>query len=171
MDEVKKYRDTYIRITTRPIIYSWWFKDEIVDILLDKLGKEVKKERIYHKDGYALLYIGSGKNGYDRLIKYHILDSSNFHEKGIENGRLSSLRQTICGLMNYRMSSSRIEVDRLMDTYCKIEWEEVNLEDMLLKEKEAIQKNYLPLNWQHTKGILTPEHRRILTRLRNAARN
>ena len=41
--------------------------------------------------------------------------------------------------------------------------EECSLYELMKLEKERIRNNYLPLNYQHTKYILTKRHRKILS--------
>jgi hypothetical protein len=162
-----------IQITKKPIIYSWWFKNAVLDLLLAPLQDEVDSERITSKEDYSLLYIGSGINGHERLVKYHILDTGKFHEKGVENRRLSSLRQTLCGLLRIPMSEGLERINEFMNQNCKVNWFEADVENKKLLgkiEKEQIRANYLPLNWQHTKGMLSDNHRRLLTQLKDAVR-
>lgn len=171
MYDVVSYRNNKRNITNKPIIYKWWFRNEIVDQLLQGLSSEIKREKISCKGNYSLLYIGCGKNGHNRLIKYHILDSNKFHQKGVANGRLSSLRQTLCGLLGYEMSTACDKINSFIDENCKVEWYEVeNINDIKRMEKEEISKNYLPLNYHNTIGMLTPQHRKLLTELKKKVR-
>ena len=162
------------RITTGPIIYKWWFRVEVLSDLLKILNEEIDFDKILVQDGYALLYIGSGINGHERLINYHIIDKNNFHLTGVQNKRLSSLRQTLCGLLGQKMSSSKEIIDEFMDLNCKIEWDiyknDVNKKELEKIEKAQIRDNYLPLNWQNTSGILTRNHRKLLTQIKNRVR-
>lgn len=164
--EVKNIRENNIKITKKPIVYYWWFKTNIFNNLLSKLESEIEFEKVKLKTingiEYGLLYIGQAKNGHDRLVKYHMLDYNNFHEKGVENGRLSSLRTTLCGLLDLPMSKSKKKVNAFMDESCVVEWEICTLEELNEFEQTKIKGNYLPLNYQHTKGILTSKHRKIL---------
>jgi hypothetical protein len=168
--DVKSLRLAKAKITDKPIIYKWWFRETIVPRLLKKLKSEVQMNKIEYKDGFALLYVGRGKNGHDRLVRYHILDSSNFHKTGVKNGRLSSLRQTLCGLLGCKMSSGCATVNGFMDENCRVEWEIVDATQLLKREATEIRSHYLPLNSQHTKGILSSNHRRILATLKNHVR-
>lgn len=164
--EVKNIRENNIKISKEPIVYYWWFKTSVFNNLLSKLESEIEFEKVKLKTingiEYGLLYIGQAKNGHDRLVKYHMLDYNNFHEKGVENGRLSSLRTTLCGLLDLPMSKSKNEVNDFMDANCIVEYENCSLEELNEFEQIKIKGNYLPLNYQHTKGILTSEHRKIL---------
>ena len=164
--EVKNIRENNIKITKEPIVYYWWFKTDIFNNLLSKLESEIEFEKVKLKNingtEYGLLYIGQAKNGHDRLVKYHMLDYNKFHEKGVENGRLSSLRTTLCGLLDLPMSKSKNNVNDFMDGNCIVEWENCTLEELNEFEQTKIKGNYLPLNYQHTKGVLTSEHRKIL---------
>lgn len=164
--EVKNIRVNNIKITEDPIVYYWWFKKSILKILLLKLEDEIDSKRIKFKTikgtNYGLLYIGQAKNGHDRLVKYHMLDSNNFHEKGVKNGRLSSLRTTLCGLLDFPMSKSKILINNFMDENCVVEWEKSSLTRLNEFEQNQIKENYLPLNYHHTKEVLTYNHRKIL---------
>jgi hypothetical protein len=164
--KVKVIRDKNITITKEPIIYYWWFKTNIFYNLLSKLKSEIEFNKIelkkFNEIEYGLLYVGQAKKGHDRLVKYHILDSNNYHDKGIENGRLSSLRTTLCGLLNLPMSENKKVINEFMDENCIVEWENCTLNDLNEYEETKIKGIYLPLNYQHTKGILTYEHRKIL---------
>lgn len=95
MEKVIDYRIRNKKITADPIVYKWWFKLDILKTLLLILDEEIEYNKIIIRNNYALLYVGSGINGHERLINYHILDKNNYHLKGIQNKRLSSLRQTI----------------------------------------------------------------------------
>lgn len=155
------------KITKEPIVYYWWFKTSCFENLLNLLYTEIDFERILireiKREAYGLLYIGKGKNGHDRLVKYHIHDSQNFHTTGVQNGRLSSLRQTLCGLLELQMSSSKNIINTFMDNNCIVEFETCSLQNLDTIEHEKITTNYLPLNYQNTKNILTSRHRKILS--------
>lgn len=167
MIAVKDIRDKDLRITNKPIVYYWWFKTSCFEQLLALLKEEIDFGRIVikeiHQEPYGLLYIGKGKNGHDRLVKYHIHDSSNFHTKGVQNGRLSSLRQTLCGLLQLPMTSSKNAINSFMDDNCMVEFKTHVLESLDGIEKEEITNNYLPLNSQNTQRTLTTKHRTILS--------
>ena len=174
MMKVANIRLQNIKITKEPIIYYWWFKTTCFSRLLDLPFKEIEKEKIAIKEindeTYGLLYIGKGKNGHDRLIKYHIHDSQNFHAIGVENGRLSSLRQTLCGLLQLPMSTSKRDINDFMDQNCLVEFEICSLQELDELEYEKIRNNYLPLNYQNTVGILTSAHRKILSQSKKRVR-
>ena len=166
-NSVEEIRLNEIKITNEPIVYYWWFKTEIFGVLLSKLNSEIDlnkvKRKLFGETEYGLLYIGQAKKGHDRLVKYHILDSNDFHRKGVENGLLSSLRTTLCGLLELPMSLSKEEVNGFMNNNCIVEWENCTIDELNELEKNRIQSNYLPLNYQHTKNILTKKHRKILS--------
>lgn len=174
MLKVNEIRKNNIRITSEPIVYYWWFKMSCLQRLLIKLNDHIDFDKVKTRkiDGeeYALLYVGKGRNGHDRLVKYHIYDSNNFHTNGVQNGRLSSLRTTLCGLLSLPMSKSKQEVNSFIDENCIVEWEICEGANLDRRELEEIRSNYLPLNWQHTSGILTKEHRKILSKLKNRMR-
>jgi hypothetical protein len=173
-NSVKEIRKKGIEITNDPIVYFWWFRTEIFNHLLNKLNSEIELNKIKIKEfngiKYGLLYVGQAKKGNDRLVKYHILDSNNFHQKGVENGFLSSLRTTLCGLLELPMSESKKEVNEFIDENCIVEWENCTLLELNELEINRIRNNYLPLNYQHTKEILTKEHRKILSKSKKLMR-
>jgi hypothetical protein len=171
---VNEIRTNHIRITNEPIVYSWWFKATCLERLLIKLNDHIDFDKVKTReiDGekYVLLYIGKGKKGHDRLVKYHIYDSNNFHTTGVQNGRLSSLRATLCGLLGLPMSISQKEINSFIDENCLVEWDICEIANLDRLELKEITSNYLPLNWQHTTGILTKEHRKILSKLKKEMR-
>lgn len=57
-----------------------------------------------------------------------------------------------------------------MDTNCIAQWEHGELAALNELEKARIQTHYLPLNYQHTKGTLTKEHRKILSKSKKMMR-
>ena len=166
MITVASIRNQNIVITNQPIIYYWWFKTSCFNNLFKLLGLEINNQRIlkrkFNEEEFGLLYIGKGKNCHDRLVKYHILDSQKFHDNGVQNGRLSSLRQTLCGLLQFPMTKSKEEINNFIDNNCIVEFETCLLQDIDVMEHKKITSNYLPLNYQNTKGILTTPHRKIL---------
>ena len=174
MMKVANIRLQDTKITKEPIVYYWWFKTACFNQLLSLLDEELDNEKIVIKEinnePFALLYIGKGKNGHDRLIKYHIHDSQNFHNTGVENRRLSSLRQTLCGLLQLPMSSSKLQINDFMDQNCFVEYETCSIDELDKLEHDNIKKNYLPLNYQNTKGILTSKHRKILSQSKKRMR-
>jgi hypothetical protein len=174
MMKVSNIRIQDIKITKEPIVYYWWFKTSCFNNLLSLLNGEINVENIVTKkinnEDYGLLYIGKGKNGHDRLIKYHIYDSQNFHNSGVVNGRLSSLRQTLCGLLQLQMSISKVAINDFMDQNCFVEFETCSLQELDNLEHQKIRNNYLPLNFQNTLGILTSNHRKILTQSKKRMR-
>ena len=173
--KVKYIRDKNINITQDPIVYYWWFKESIFKTLLFKLESEIDFKKIKLKTikgtNYGLLYIGQAKRGNDRLVKYHMLDYNNFHERGVKNGRLSSLRTTLCGLLDLPMSKSKYSINDFMDENCIVEWEVSERNELNEFEQTQIKQNYLPLNYQHTKGILSFNHRKILRESKKQMRN
>lgn len=168
--KVVSIRNQDIKITNNPIVYYWWFKSSCLNRLLSKLRDQIDFNKIkvinVNDESYALLYIGKGKNGHDRLVKYHIYDSNNFHTTGVQNGRLSSLRTTLCGLLGLPMSESKQEINSFIDENCIVEWKICEDNKLNQVEFEEIRSHYLPLNWQHTRDILTREHRKILAKLK-----
>lgn len=57
-----------------------------------------------------------------------------------------------------------------MDANCLVQWEKCPLTDLNELEKSRIETNYLPLNYRHTKGVLTKKHRRILSHCKKMMR-
>ena len=175
MESVNRIRANNIHITNGPIIYYWWFKKSVLDTLLRTNRLEFDESRVkkldFENDVYVLLYIGKGKNGNARLVNYHILDQDNYHRlKYVQNGRLSSLRQTLCGLLGMNMSESKEAINEFMDKNCLVDWEEVSQEELNEKEKKKIGDNYLPLNHHHQTNNFSTEYRQNRTRLKTQYR-
>jgi hypothetical protein len=168
MHKVSELRNKTIVKT--PILYKWWFKKDAALKLITPLLDEISIEKIVKVTAnnieYWMLYVGIGINGHQRLIEYHILDKNKFHERGVINGRLSSLRQTISGLLFIHMSKSKKVIDEFIDSNCLIEFDEVSIEKISTLEKVTIQHEYPVLNYMGTKLIFTKSHRRILTALK-----
>ena len=162
------------RFMPETIIYYFWFNKncfkELFKLLEEVIDYSKIKIKKFNEEEYGLLYIGETEKGYERLIQWHILDSQNLHEKGVINKRLSSLRQTLCGLLELEMSKSREKITNLFLENCIIEYEECEKDKLKKTEKEKIQSFYLPLNYQHTTKNLTKRHREILTDCKNKQR-
>jgi len=169
MQKVKDIKNQ--KITTNPIVYFWYFKEDIANKLLIPLKECIDFSKITYKiinnTKYYLLYVGKAKNGHQRLIEYHILDKQNYHQKGIENKRLSSLRQTISALLGIDMSISKEKVDEVFNT-CIVDWREFNEKELEKNETLFIQQHYLPLNDLHS--IIPKECRQILRQLKKEYR-
>jgi len=165
MQQIKDIKNQ--KITTNPIVYFWYFRDDIANKLLIPLKECIDFSKITYKiinnTKYYLLYIGKAKNGHQRLIEYHILDKQNYHQKGIKNKRLSSLRQTISALLGINMSTSKEKVDEIFDT-CIVDWIESDIENVEQLETSQIKNHYLPLNDLHS--ITPKECRQILRKLK-----
>jgi hypothetical protein len=173
---VKEIRENNLKITKNSIVYYWWFKESILPDLLNENGllfDELKlKVREIKKEKYVLLYIGKGKNGQGRLVDYHILDKGSFHRlKTVLNGRLSSLRQTLCGLLNLQMTAAKKQINDFMDENCFVEYKEVENIHLDKIEQKIIVENYLPLNYQHQSHNFPREYRRQLTYLKHNVKN
>lgn len=156
------------------IIYYFWFNkncfNELFKLLEEVIDYSKIKIKKFNEEEYGLLYIGETKIGYKRLIEWHILDSQNLHEKGVINKTLSSLRQTLCGLLELEMSKSREKITNFFLKNCIIEYEECEKDKLKEIEKEKIKSFYLPLNYQHTSKNLTKRHREILSDSKNKQR-
>lgn len=165
MHPVKSIRKGNILVDKTPIVYSWWFKDSAAKKLLNKLGDYISWQDVCKTtlkgECYFLLYIGKGKNGHTRLVDYHILDKSDFHTKGIKNGRISSLRASICGLLDIQMSLGKEKVDKFIDANCYVNWK-IEKGDLKESEKKSIKSKYLPLNDHYLNCEHAKEHRKIL---------
>jgi len=166
MIAVHTIRRDNVKITKESIVYYWWFKQSCFKQLLKLLGNEVDYSkitvRVIDHEPYGLLYVGKGKNGNDRLIDYHIHDKQNFHLTGVDNGRLSSLRQTLCGLLQVPMSSGKTIINDFIDRNCVVDYEVVDTLQLDSAELAKISNNYLPLNYKNTIGVLSFRHRQIL---------
>jgi len=165
MYAVKEVRSGNILVEENPVVYRWWFKQSAVKKLLKKLNKYIiwddLCEQNIHGQNYVLLYVGKGNSGKGRLVDYHILDKNNFHKTGILNGRISSLRASVCGLLDIPMSTGRAFIDSYFDNNCYVEWSVIKT-DLKDAETKDLKSKYLPLNDHHLKSVHAKTHRKIL---------
>jgi hypothetical protein len=68
------------------------------------------------------------------------------------------------------MLSSKLQINDFMDQNCFVEYETCRIDELDKLEHDKIKKNYLPLNYQNTKGILTSKHRKILSQSKKRMR-
>lgn len=173
MISVKKLRDTKLQST--PVIYKWWFKQAaakgLISLLLPHIQIGKIEQKTVGKDTYWLLYVGKAINCNQRLVEYHILDKNKFHYTGVENGRLSSLRQTICGLKGWKMNTAKELVDEFIDDNCMVEYFETERSELEKIEKVFITACYPVLNSKNTFQFFTKEHRKILSQRKKEFKN
>jgi hypothetical protein len=60
------------------------------------------------------------------------------------------------------MSTSRELIDEFININCIVEFEVCEIQELDNIEHIKIRENYLPLNYQNTKGVLSKRHRQIL---------
>lgn len=160
--------------------YVWWFPQEEANALIeplkgfidaDKLEK-VQVEQIDGKTYYALYFgIASKKGGLLQRIKWHTA-VINPHTKACVGSRtLSTLRQTICGLMGWPMVGQNTQ--KLVDDIireCYWEWSEHDNPHDIEKEQLNNVNACYPLNIMGNNTI-SKECRKELKILRSKSRN
>lgn len=139
-----------------PGVYCWWFKQDVALELL-KAFPEFDRDKLQSRqiDGetYLALYFGISKNLKER-IEWHV--SQQHTPSAVKSGYLSTLRQTLSGILGENMSISEQSVNNLIDDNCYWEWECTSSEDDAKKREktELTQSVYCyPLNIHGNKTI------------------
>ena len=140
-----------------PILYRWWFPEgsEPVRILRGYKAEDLLSKTLTAVIGntkYYALYLGKGINGRRRL-KNHISPRK----------RTSTLRRTLSGVLN---TDDESKISTVLQQ-CFYEWCEMSCskEELGSREKEAINKDFYPLNLSENDNI-SPEWRHFLQQRR-----
>lgn len=160
--------------------YVWWFPHEEAKALIEPLKefidadklRKVQVEQIDGKTYYALYFgIASKKGGLLQRIKWHTAEINPHTAACVRHRTLSTLRQTICGLMGWPMvgTETQEKVDEIIKK-CYWEWtEHDNPHEIELNQLNNENACY-PLNIKENNTILR-ECRKELRLLRSKARN
>jgi hypothetical protein len=130
--------------------YVWWFPQEEANALIEPLKefidadklRKVQVEQIDSKTYYALYFgIASKKGGLLQRIKWHTAAINPHTADCVRSRTLSTLRQTICGLIGLPMVGTKTQkkVDEIIrkcywewtehDNPHEIEWNQLNNEN------------------------------------------
>ena len=156
-------------ITNRSGVYCWWFRRDAAETLIANIPlteSETKRisKRIISNDEYWALYFGISKDMLNRA-KWHILQKHTL--SAVRNGRLSTLRQTLSGLLKNRMTESENVVNQFIDDNCYWEWE-YDADPKLRESKELSSDNKCyPLNIQENRAV----SKIVLKRLKEVRRH
>lgn len=160
--------------------YVWWFPQEEANALIEPLKefidadklRKVQVEQIDGKTYYALYFgIASKKGGLLQRIKWHTAAINPHTAACVRSRTLSTLRQTICGLMGLPMvgTETQEKVDEIIKK-CYWEWtEHDNPHEIELNQLNNENACY-PLNIKENNTI-SRECRKELRRLRSKVRN
>ena len=160
--------------------YVWWFPQEEANALIEALKefidadklRKVQVEQIDGKTYYALYFgIASKKGGLLQRIKWHTAEINPHTAACVRSRTLSTLRQTICGLMGLPMvgTETQKKVDEIIKK-CYWEWtEHENPHEIELNQLNNENACY-PLNIKENNTI-SRECRKELMLLRSKARN
>lgn len=160
--------------------YVWWFPQEEANALIEPLKefidadklRKVQVEQIDGKTYYALYFgIASKKVGLLQRIKWHTAEINPHTAACVRSRTLSTLRQTICGLMELPMvgTETQEKVDEIIKK-CYWEWtEHDNPHEIELNQLNNENACY-PLNIKENNTI-SRECRKELMLLRSKARN
>lgn len=172
IESVKKLRSR-INAADSPVLYKWWFKhdnriwDKFVSNGIDTARLEVRN--IDGEDYYAL-YVGIGASCISRF-RWHIIPSVHHTPSAVKSGVISTLRKTLCALLDLKLLGAEQLVNQYMDDNCFLEWElfqkgidKPGLEDI---ESDSINAGYYALNIQ-SNGAVPKEWLRYLKDSRKA---
>ena len=160
--------------------YVWWFPQEEANALIEPLKefidadklRKVQVEQIDGKTYYALYFgIASKKGGLLQRIKWHTAAINPHTAACVRHRTLSTLRQTICGLMGWPMAGEQTQ--RLVNdiiSECYWEWKEDDDPHKTEKEQLNNVNACYPLNIMGNNTI-SKECRKQLKILRSKSRN
>jgi hypothetical protein len=158
--------------------YVWWFPQEAANKLIEPLKKfidddrleKIQVEQIGGQLYYALYFgIASSKGGLRQRIKWHMAAINPHTAACVRNRTLSTLRQTICGLIELPMVGTQGDVDKIIEK-CYWEWTEHHAPHEIELENLNSENFCYPLNIKENNTI-SKECRKELRRLRSIARN
>ena len=159
--------------------YVWWFPQEEANALIEPLKefidadklRKVQVEQIDGKTYYASYFgIASKKGGLLQRIKWHTAAINPHTAACVRSRTLSTLRQTICGLMGLPMvgTETQEKVDEIIKK-CYWEWTEHDNPHVIeLNQLNNVNACY-PLNIRGNNTV-SKECRKELIRLRSKFR-
>mgnify|MGYP003291279820 CR=1 FL=1 len=159
--------------------YVWWFPQEEANALIEPLKefidadklRKVQVEQIDGKTYYASYFgIASKKGGLLQRIKWHTAAINPHTAACVRSRTLSTLRQTICGLIGLPMvgTETQEKVDEIIKK-CYWEWtEHDNPHEIELNQLNNVNACY-PLNIRGNNTV-SKECRKELIRLRSKFR-
>lgn len=109
-------------IKEEPGCYVWWFSENwapgrLKELLAEVDSNQIRKIKI-NGETYLALYFGISKD-IKKRINWHI--SQKHSPSAVKSGYLSTLRQTICAILNKNMSSAEKVVNDTMQDNCYLE--------------------------------------------------
>jgi len=105
----------------KPGYYKWWSPDDILQIILDKVGVALEDIEKYleKKNGYYCIYVGVAiKESLRARIDWHVNQINT--PTNVKCGTLSTLRQTISALIGSNMLDTKATnefIDKLLIEY------------------------------------------------------
>jgi hypothetical protein len=157
--------------------YVWWFPQEAANELIKPLKKFIDDDRlekiqveIFDGQPYYALYFGiaSKKGGLLQRIKWHTAAINPHTAACVRSRTLSTLRQTICGLIGLPMVGTQGDVDKIIRK-CYWEWTEHHAPHEIELENLNSENFCYPLNIKENNTI-SKECRKELIRLRSEFR-
>lgn len=172
-------KSAFAEIKPESGFYVWWFPQEEANALIEPLKefidadklRKVQVEQIDGKTYYASYFgIASKKGGLLQRIKWHTAAINPHTAACVRSRTLSTLRQTICGLMGLPMvgTETQEKVDEIIKK-CYWEWtEHDNPHEIELNQLNNVNACY-PLNIRGNNTV-SKECRKELIRLRSKFR-
>ena len=154
--------------------YIWWFPEEVANELIEHLTvdrQKIQVKEIYGQLYYALYFgIASSKGGLRQRIKWHTAAINPHTAACVRNRTLSTLRQTICGLMGLPMvgKETQGDVDKIIEK-CYWEWEKHATPHVIEKRELNNVNACYPLNIRGNNTV-SKECRKELIRSRSEFR-
>lgn len=160
--------------------YVWWLPQEAANKLIEPLKKFIDDDRLekiqvelFDGQPYYALYFGiaSKKGGLLQRIKWHTAAINPHTAACVRSRTLSTLRQTICGLMGLPMvgTETQEKVDEIIKK-CYWEWTEHHDPHEIELENLNSENLCYPFNIMGNNTI-SKDCRKELKRLRSKSRN
>lgn len=113
------------KISSKPGYYKWWISKTELDLILKAFGVSFSEieNSLEKKDGLFCVYVGiAAKESVRSRLNWHINDPHT--ESRVENGTLSTLRQTIASIVShnqYDKAATDSFIDKMFVEYFYID--------------------------------------------------
>ena len=120
---VKSLRNNIQKLPDKPGVYAWWARENELQIILNSLDLQyvVVKHSLEELDGYYCVYVGiAARESVKSRLNWHINQQNTI--SSVKSGFLSTLRQSIAGILNVPMTDTAA-VNAFMDElYVSLQW-------------------------------------------------
>lgn len=143
---VKSLRNNIQKLPDKPGVYAWWARENELQIILNSLDLQyvVVKHSLEELDGYYCVYVGiAARESVKSRLNWHINQQNTI--SSVKSGFLSTLRQSIAGILNVPMTDTAA-VNAFMDEL----YVSYSVFECPIKSDQAKQKAHA---WENAKLI------------------